>query len=215
MTAPPDPMANQSAPAVSTTDLPQGAWLTMEVQDYATEVQSRIFGTTDLATWPDGNPKMSVVVPVIHKGERHSLWIERSTQKFNAFKDANNKALEGLPQGSRIAPGWKIAMRVIGTEPSKVPSGSPKKLYEFLMKPGTVAPSDPFGGQPQQQPAPQQQQQQPQQQPQQTWAPPQQPAQQPAPQQPAQPQPTQNWGPPPTTDPFGGTAAPQSDIPPF
>jgi len=207
MTAPPDPMLNQSAPAISTTDVPQGTWVTMEVVDYATEIQSRIFGTTDLATWPDGNPKMSVVVPVTHSGERNSLWIERSTQKFTAFKDANNKALEGLPPGSRISPGWKIAMRVTGTEPSKVPSGSPKKLYEFAMKPGTVAPGDPFGGQ---QPAPQAQQpmQQPQQ-PSQTWTPPP-PAQPPAPQ--AQPQTTQTWGPPPTTDPFGGTDAP---TPPF
>lgn len=137
-----DPFGSGS-PAVSWKDVPVGTVVTMQVTDAAKLVQSRDFKTKEPATWPDGNPKMSVVINGTVNGEERSLWAPKPSALFAAIGDAQKAAgANGRPH--RLREGDTLAVKFTGTKPT---SGDPQKLFAAKITPGTPTPSggDPFG----------------------------------------------------------------------
>jgi hypothetical protein len=135
-----DPFGGDTAPAVSWKDAPVGTVVTLEVTDTPKQVQGKDFKTKKPATWPDGNPKYSVVINGRVNGEDRGLWMNKPSAMFGAIKDAQKKL------GRPIRPGDTLAVRFSGTRPT---DGDPQKLYEAKITPGTPpAPpaADPFGG---------------------------------------------------------------------
>lgn len=133
-----DPFAGggEKRPAVSFKDKPVGTVITMLVVDSPKLVQSRDYETGEPATWPDGNPKMSVVTEVLVDGEEMSLWAAKPSSLFAALAEAQRSA------GARIATGGTLAVKFTGEKPnSKNPRLNPQKLYAAKY----TAP-DPFGG---------------------------------------------------------------------
>lgn len=140
MTAPADldPFASaNSAPAVSWKDAVVGTVVTMVVTEAPALVQSRDFKTKEPATWPDGNPKMAVVINGTVDGEDRSLWASKPSALFGALADAQKAS------GKRIAPGDTIAVKFTGTKPT---SGDPQKLFAAKHTPGTPPTPDAFAG---------------------------------------------------------------------
>lgn len=126
------------APAVSWKTATVGDVVTINVTDYPKLVQSRDFKTKEPATWPDGNPKMSVVINGDVNGQPHGLWAGKPSALFVAIAEAQKTS------GKKIAPGDTLAVKFTGTKPT---SGDPQKLFAVKHTPG-VAPSttpDPFG----------------------------------------------------------------------
>lgn len=114
----------ESAPALSFKDAPIGAKYVCKVVDLPSRVQSRDFETGERATWPDGNPKMSVVTGVEVNGERRSLWAPDPSAMFAAIVDAQKQS------GQRIAVGGTLVVEYTGDKPNeKNPRLNPQKQY--------------------------------------------------------------------------------------
>lgn len=120
-----DPFAKpESAPSLSFKDAPVGTRYVCKVVDLPQRVQSRDFETGERATWPDGNPRMSVVTGVEVDGERRSLWAPDPSAMFAAIVDAQRNA------NARIAVGGTLVVEYIGDKPNeKNPKLNPQKQY--------------------------------------------------------------------------------------
>lgn len=102
-------------------------------------VQSRDYDTGKPATWPDGNPKWSVVIGIEVNGERMSLWAPKPSATFGAIQEAL-KAPDGKVRNAEI--GGTISIELTGF--GKAENGkAPQKLY----KASYSAPNH-FGGEP-------------------------------------------------------------------
>jgi hypothetical protein len=134
MTAPQiDPFEGANkAPAVSWKDKPVGTVITMTVTDHPKLVQSRDFKTKEPATWPDGNPMMSVVINGDINGEPHGLWASKPSALFVALAEAQKAS------GKKITPGDTLAVKFTGTKPTQ---GDPQKLFAVKHTPGTPSPA--------------------------------------------------------------------------
>lgn len=119
-----DPFDQIKAPSLSFKDAAIGTSYTGVVDDSPNLVQSRDFDTGDLATWPDGNPKMSAVINLIVGGELRSLWAQKPSALFAAITEARQSA--GVP----IAKGGTLTVTYIGDKPNATnPRLNPAKQY--------------------------------------------------------------------------------------
>lgn len=119
-----DPFGGTSVPSLSFKDKPVGTEYTGTVTEAPTLVQSRDYETGDLASWPDGNPKMSAVLKLDIDGEERSVWAQKPSALFAAFAAAQKAA------GAQIAVGGKLTIKYIGDKPNaKNPRLNPAKQY--------------------------------------------------------------------------------------
>lgn len=91
--------------------------------------QRRNFTTKLAEFWPDGNPKMSVVVDLDVDGVEMSLWVKKPSALFKAFGDAIAGA-GGVPVG----PGAFIWVTLIGFGKPEADQ-APAKLYKVEYTP--------------------------------------------------------------------------------
>jgi len=138
-----DPFGSDKAPAVSWKDAPVGTVVTMKVSGPAKLVQSTDFKTKEPAKWPDGNPKMSVVINGTVDGEERSLWAPKPSALFAAIAEAQ-KAVGQNGKAHRLREGDTLLVKFTGTKPT---TGDPQKLFAAKIEVGTPRPSgdDPFG----------------------------------------------------------------------
>lgn len=120
-----DPFAqSESHPAVSWKGAPIGAKIVCKVVERPQLVQSRDFDTGEKATWPDGNPKMSVVTLVEVNGEKRGLWAAKPSALFAAIGEAQQKT------GRQIEVGGTLTVTYTGDKPNeKNPRLNPQKQY--------------------------------------------------------------------------------------
>lgn len=128
-----DPLAESSSPSISFKDVPIGYEVTGTVVGDPEMVQSRDFKTKEPATWPDGNPKMSLVIKMDLGSEIRSLWAPKPSAMWAALVDARARA--GVPLGN----GCRLTVKFTGTKPT---AGDPQKLYSASYSPPV---SDPLG----------------------------------------------------------------------
>lgn len=126
----------ESAPSLSFKGAPVGTKHVCKIVELPTRVQSRDFETGERATWPDGNPKMSVVTGVEVNGERMSLWAPDPSAMFAAIVEAQKAA------GARLAVGGTLVVEFTGEKPNeKNPRLNPQKQYRV-----TYSGPDAFAG---------------------------------------------------------------------
>lgn len=142
-----DPFAGgESRPSVSFKNSLPGTNVTLVVDGEPKLVQARDFDTEQPAYWPDGNPKMTVVMDVLHDEEPKSLWAPKPSSMFAALAAAQKEA------GARFAPGGVLMVEHYADKPNENPKKAAQKLYRASYVP--PKPADPFAEQPAQ-PAPQ------------------------------------------------------------
>lgn len=131
--------AGEKAPALSFKNAPVGTSYTGTVTVAPTTVQSIDFESGDKATWPDGNPKMAVVLGLEVNGEARSLWAAKPSAMLKACSDAQVAA------GERIKVGGTVTVTFIGEKPNeKNPRLNPQKLYSVTyLAPNAFASSTP------------------------------------------------------------------------
>lgn len=126
-----DPFADaEKAPSLSFKDTPVGTSYTGTVTKKPSVVQARDFDTGELAEWPDGNPKMTVVTNLTVNGEERSLWAPKPSAMFHAIAKAQKDA------GTLIDVGGTLTVKFVGEKknPDK-PRLAPQKLYEVTYAP--------------------------------------------------------------------------------
>lgn len=85
------------------------------------EVDKRVNGKVD--TWPNGDPKKTVVTEVEVDGVKHSIWAERGSDRFKAIAAAQQAA------GTQIAVGGVLEGGCTGETDGK--GTFKKKTYAF------------------------------------------------------------------------------------
>lgn len=126
-----DPFAGgEGNPSLSFKDKPHGTTYRGRVVELPALVQLRDFETRELATWPDGNPKMGAVTTLEIDGQMYSLWAPKPSAMFAAIKDAQNAA------GSQIVVGGTLEVTYTHDEPNKTnPRLNPAKQYKVVYTP--------------------------------------------------------------------------------
>lgn len=141
-----DPLGQaEKNPSISFNNQPVGTSYVGTVVEPATLVQSRDFDTKELAYWPDGNKKMSVVITLDINGSHFGLWAAKPSAMFQALVDAQKEA------GQKIAAGGTLGITFVGEVPNeKKPWLNAQKQYKAV-----YSPPDPFAQQqaPAQQPS--------------------------------------------------------------
>ncbi len=131
-----DPFASTGAPSVSFNNMPVGTSYTGTVLELPAMVQARDFETGNPATWPDGNPKMTVVTKLSIDGEERSLWAPKPSAMFAAISDAQKAA------GAALAIGGTLTVTYTGDKPNATnPRLNPAKQYNAVYQPPNA-----FGG---------------------------------------------------------------------
>lgn len=103
------------------TSKPVGTRIGGKVLKAPTSVQSRNFTTKLPETWPDGNPKTSVVLDLLVDGVEMSLWVKKPSALYKAFGEAKGDAL--------IKPGDMVFVTLIGFGKPEADK-APAKLYK-------------------------------------------------------------------------------------
>lgn len=125
-----DPFASTGAPSVSFKDMPVGTSYTGTVLELPAMVQARDFETGNPATWPDGNPKMTVVTKLSVNGEEMSLWAPKPSAMFAAISDAQKAA------GAALAIGGTLTVTYVGDKPNATnPRLNAAKQYSAVYQP--------------------------------------------------------------------------------
>jgi hypothetical protein len=125
-----DPFASTGAPSVSFDKAPVGTTYTGTVLELPAMVQARDFETGNPATWPDGNPKMTVVTKLSVDGEERSLWAPKPSAMFAAIADAQKAA------GAALAIGGTLTVTYVGDKPNATnPRLNPAKQYQAVYQP--------------------------------------------------------------------------------
>lgn len=134
-----DPLSYTKAPSLSFKDVPVGHVYKGTITKKPTLVQSRNFETGEPATWPDGNPKMSVVIQLDLNGEARSLWAPKPSAMFAALVEAQKVA-----GGQPMQEGGTLYIKFTGTTPNaKNPRLNEAKQYACKYEPPIH--EDPFG----------------------------------------------------------------------
>lgn len=121
-----DPFAGgDTVPSISFKDAPIGTTYTGKVVEAPTMIQARDYETGQPASWPDGNPKMTVVTKLaLTTGEERSLWAPKPSSMFAAIADAQKKT------GTLIAVGGTLTVTFSGEKPNATNQRlNPQKLY--------------------------------------------------------------------------------------
>lgn len=113
------------------TSKPVGTRIGGKVLKAPTAVQRRNFTTKLPETWPDGNPKTSVVVDLLVDGVEMSLWVKKPSALYKAFGEAKGDAL--------IKPGDTVFVTLVGFGKPEADK-APAKLYKV-----DYTPLDEFG----------------------------------------------------------------------
>jgi hypothetical protein len=125
-----DPFASTSAQSVSFNNMPVGTSYTGTILELPSMVQARDFETGNPATWPDGNPKMTVVTKLSVDGEERSLWAPKPSAMFAAISDAQKAA------GAALAIGGTLTVTYTGDKPNATnPRLNPAKQYAATYQP--------------------------------------------------------------------------------
>lgn len=129
-----NPFEGGGAPAISFAERdeygnlkskPVGTKYTGTIVETPKVVQSRDYDTGKPATWPDGNPKWSVVIGLEINGEKHSLWAPKPSSMFKAIQDA--LTVNGKVQAAAL--GGTLSIELSGFQ--KTEGGkAPQKLYK-------------------------------------------------------------------------------------
>lgn len=126
-----DVFSSESVPAVSWKDKPVGTVQGGTVVKEPELVQSRDFESGEPAKWPDGNPKMSVVITLDINGEQHALWCPKPSAMFAAVGSETKKLGRGLRAGD------KLQIKFTGTKPNtKNPRLNAQKLFSAKIEAG-------------------------------------------------------------------------------
>jgi len=123
---------NDSRPSISFKDAAIGTTFDLTIDKNPEMVQSRDFETGNPAVWPDGNPKMSVVISATNNAtkEECSVWAAKPSGMFSALADAERTA------GADIVPGGKLLITLTGETPNKNPRLNAQKVYTIKYTPG-------------------------------------------------------------------------------
>lgn len=97
-------------------------------------VQGRTFPTKEPAKWPDGQPKMVVVVGLEINGEEYSLWANKPSALYRALVEAQKNA-----GGERMKKGGFLSVKFTKEVETE---GDPQRLFEARYEPPTS--DDPF-----------------------------------------------------------------------
>ena len=103
--------------------------------------QSFIYQTTTLDFWPDGNPKMELVLTVDigetgdHDTTERRLYAKKGGNMWRALQEALRES------GGRLERGGRIKMRYTGDGESKTKGYKPPKLYRAKYTPPAAAPA--------------------------------------------------------------------------
>lgn len=125
-----DPFASTGAPSVSFNNMPVGTSYTGTILELPAMVQARDFETGNPATWPDGNPKMTVVTKLSVGGEERALWAPKPSAMFAAISDAQKAA------GAALAIGGTLTVTYVGDKPNATnPRLNPAKQYQAVYQP--------------------------------------------------------------------------------
>lgn len=124
------------------TSKPVGTRIGGKVLSVPKRVQSRDFTSKLADTWPDGNPKMCVVVDMAIGDEPMALWVKDPSQLYKAFTEAT-AAAGGIPVG----PGAMVFVELMGfakPDADKAPAKIYKVDYtpanQFAASPQSTAP---------------------------------------------------------------------------
>lgn len=145
-----DPFAEQEKlPSVSFKDVPVGTWYEGDVVEAPSFAQSRDYDTNEPLFWqpnkkqstqPTEQPVMSIVTVLEINGERRGLWASKWNKPgsmFSAIQEAQKTA------GAQVTVGGRLAVGLIGIEPSDNPKFNDRKLYA-----ARYTPPNPFAGAP-------------------------------------------------------------------
>lgn len=92
------------------------------------------FGTTDLDYWPQGDPKMQVVVTLQTDERDAAIEDDDGKRRLHAKKPGNMlSAIVAALAGNRLEVGGRLAVMFTGEEPSQ--KGNPTKLYQAAYQP--------------------------------------------------------------------------------
>lgn len=121
-----------SRTSVSFKDAPMGTSFDVTIDKNPELVQSTDLETRAPAVWPDGNPKMSVVISVTNNEtqEQQSLWAAKPGGMYSALAEAERKA------GAEITAGGRLVITFSGETPNKNPRLNARKDYTIDYTPG-------------------------------------------------------------------------------
>ena len=113
-----------STPSLSFKDAPVGTTKTATVSGDPTKKQQSDFETGEPATWPDGNPKLAVVIPVVENGEDKNIWVPIPSALLAAFQEAQREIRRDPREGD------VVSVTYTGDTPNaKNPRLNPAKNY--------------------------------------------------------------------------------------
>lgn len=116
-----DPLASyDKRPSWSWKDRRVGSGFKGVIVEAPKLVQGRDFKTKEPAVWPDGNPKMVVVIGVNINGEEYSLWANKPSALLAALMEAQKTA------GKRMEAGGALAVKFTEEVPT---DGDPQRLF--------------------------------------------------------------------------------------
>jgi len=121
-----------SRTSVSFKDAPIGTSFDVTIDKNPELVQSTDFETRAPAVWPDGNPKMSVVISVTNNttGEQQSLWAAKPGGMYSALAAAEQAS------EAEITAGGRLVVTFSGETPNKNPRLNARKDYTIDYTPG-------------------------------------------------------------------------------
>ena len=127
------------AKAISWKGAPVGAKVEMTLDDKASTVQARKYGTTDLDWWDDEKtqPKMNVVLTGLVKGKRRSLWAQIPSNLFFVLGNAQDKS------GAKFGKGGVLVVEYVGDKPSDNPAYNAAKQYKADYTPQAAGADNP------------------------------------------------------------------------
>jgi len=87
----------------------------------------RKYGSTEVDTWDDGEPKMQLIVNWVVDGEKQTAYTKPTLQRavFDAVKAS----------GGRLSGGGRLWTKRVADEPSSTKGYAPKQCYEAAFTP--------------------------------------------------------------------------------
>ncbi len=107
--------------------------------------QCRDFENNELESWPDGNPKLQLVItlqtdqrdPSLEDDDgKRRIYARKPSSMFVAIAEVTSK------KGLKLLPGGRLAVRFVGEKPNENPRLNPIKQYVAQYRPPVVAAVD-------------------------------------------------------------------------